>query len=195
MWLRNFDNWMMIASGLPFVPYGNYQTGLNVNGSDVFGEGYVNVKAPNGSIYNIRIIKGDHFFAPAICSGSNIVLGSGTTAVTYDDFKLSGDVIASNRQLTVVNPQTIYDAVSKKYLKVITITYTNTTSSSVTISEWGIYQVNNDSNTTYTNRDFSNTDSNIVLLYREVLPSPIVVVAGETITLSLKLDFPMPNHP
>lgn len=195
MWLRNFDNVMLIASGLPFVEYGNYQNGMNVNGSTVFGEGYVNAKAPNGTISNIAINKNSYFFAPAVCAKSSIVLGTGSTAVTYDDFKLSGDVIASNQGLSVANPQITYDAVSKKYSKVITITYTNTTASSVTISEWGIYQVNNNTSSTYTSIAFSNTESKIVLLYREVLSSPVVVAAGETVTLSLKLDFPMPNHP
>lgn len=192
MWLRNFDNVMLMASGLPYTTYGTLQNDVYIGNNNTFEDGNVNVKVPSGTVREFRLCYSNSYRAPLICSPYNIVLANGTTAVTYGDYRMSGDVVATSNRLSVANPSIAYDSTSKKFKKVITVTFTNTSSDSVTISEYGLCNQVADLSTTYS---YENSSYRHALLYREVLSSPVVVAAGETVTLSLKIDFPMPNHP
>lgn len=208
MFLRNYDNFLMVLMGigvsaneikklgsdasLPAL-YNNLlayysATGSNNMGSPTFVDGGIGYKTISGNIIKVSF---SHYTSLQGCMGiisptglgkSSICLGTGNTAVTYDDYKLSGEYVANN--LVFVSENTTYDTQSHSFKKSATYTYTNSGAEDITIKEWGLFSLGN-----------NYTDTNSCLFFREVLSSPITIAAGTTGTLTFSIEIPMPNHP
>lgn len=130
-----------------------------------FYRGYANTTAT----YNQRTI---HF-------------GSGTTPVTANDYKMESEITTG---LT-------YIGVSHNYLiddgqVIYNLTYKNSGSSEITISELGIscYVIYGQSSQSTSSSRYAGR----VLIYHEILDNPLTVLAGETFTVSITETFPMP---
>ena len=101
--------------------------------------------------------------------GCEIYLGTGNVTPTIDDYKLSGELITSlisQGQSTSANNNSItFSAIA-----------TNNTESPVTIKEIGL-------------GGYYNTDKCVVLLTRDVLPTPVTLNTGDSKTFSITIDF------
>lgn len=193
MFLRNYDN-MMVLYHFTTHYTNSHNTGdeLYINNKASFGDGNINVKRSDGSVAGfVKIYHANHVLYTAPLSPQNICIGTGNTPVTYDDYTLSGEIL-DNQKLTYISYKINYDAEGRKVSKTVTYTYTNETDSNITISEWGLFRqwrTNNGSSAVL----FSNSAYNI-LLYREVLETPITIEPGTSATLKFKIDIPI-NHP
>lgn len=104
-------------------------------------------------------------------SGCKIYLGTGNVTPTIDDYKLSGELVTgltSQSQSTTANNNSItFSAIA-----------TNNTDAPVTIKEIGLggYWSNN-------------TTPFVVLLTRDVLPTPVTLNVGDSKTFSITIDF------
>ena len=213
MFLRNYDNLLLsfmgakvqptttgasISSG--FASNADYNGSLATTSSTTFGDksnlgdGYINLKKTDGSIGSCKIVTGNsNYYAGVMCptmmSRGNVCFGDGNTPATYEDYALAGSII-DNTPLVLVSSNTVFNNSTKKFTKTAKYTYTNTTSTDITIKEWGLYSY--DYTTTF--YKYANNAS-CTLFYREVLDEPIVIEAGTTATLTFSIDVPMPNHP
>lgn len=186
MFLRNYDNYWAAthllgsAMGSGHAGYGN---------TSEFIDGYINQKTTSSAIETVCIASGGSYATcylnpPFNFSISGICLGDGNTEPTYDDFQLSGNVVAN--KLVLQKTTNTYDETTKKYHRELLATYYNNTEDVITISEWGLFRGNPGSSSL----TYSNNDSNIVLVFREVLSEPIVIEAGQTATIAFAIDIP-----
>lgn len=119
------------------------------------------------------------FYASSVVfdnSTNGIVLGSGTTPATVDDYKLESQIRSGLACSLVTTGDDDNNAV-------YTITATNTTSEDIVIGEVGIYA-----------RGFyaSGNSSVLILTERTVLEAPITIEPGGVgqVTYSIKLPYP-----
>ena len=103
-------------------------------------------------------------------AGAQIFLGTGNTAPTIDDYKLSGDLItgltSQGQKTSATNNSITFSA-----------TATNNTESPVTIKEIGLGGFK------------STTGACVVLLTRDVLATPVTLNVGDSKTFSITIDF------
>ena len=198
MFLRNYDNIMLLLSLHPIDSKGDkpkFSDSNAVGGTSIFGDGHLNVRKANGSIASFLTGFSSSSSAysnlPNWMSKANICLGTGSSEVTYDDFKLSGNVIDNNK-LTYISKQDSWNENTKSWKRSATYTYTNSEATDIVINEWGMYIYDQAYSSMST---FNTSSSNFVLLFREVLSAPITIAAGTTGTLTFAIDLPMPNHP
>lgn len=200
MFLRNYDNMLMLMhfdtsfSDSYAVSYA-YESRY-IGSSSGWGDGYVSTKRPNGSVLGCAFGNGSSsclMSYMASLAECNICLGDGAAEVSYEDYKLSGNVI-NNKKLARVSVSTVYDSDTRKFRRTATHTYTNSGDSPITISEWGIFHCFT-TKTTGVEVLFSHSASDQILLYREVLDEPIVIEPGTTATLNFSIEIPMANHP
>lgn len=198
MFLRNYDNYMTLLQtyGDGYIASGNYTTIVNSGSTTVFADGNLNCKRTDGSVSGIFLLFNNngssnqpYFWLPFGLSEKSICLGGGNTTVNYDDYCLSGEIVPN--KLVRVSSELTHDADTAKYKKTLVCTYTNSTEADVTIREWGLYRPTSGVATmpTYGN------NANCSLVFREVLPNPIVIAPGTTATLTFEIDVPMANHP
>lgn len=205
MFLRNYDNYWTILNSMQFFVKNACSSGTSTT---QWGDGYFNLKAPSGSLayslfvgdsYYTSSFGSDYswsfFYGPISLNTSSICLGTGSEPVTYDDYKLSGDVVSL--ALTQQSSSTKYIPETNKWRRSIICTCTNLTESDITVGEWGLYKwnYNNGSGSTRPSLSYSNTSSQVALMFREVLDTPITIAAGTTTTFTFSIDVPMPNHP
>lgn len=103
-------------------------------------------------------------------SGCSIYLGTGNVTPTINDYKLSGNLVTgltSQEQSTTANNNSI----------TFSATATNNTESPVTIEEIGLGGYNN-----------SSSSACVVLLTRDVLPTPVTLNTGDSKTFSITID-------
>lgn len=139
----------------------NYQTSVN---SYIFSSLLGLGKVYYGSVSQIE----SHLDSGSSMSSRNfdLIIGSGTTPVTEDDYKLENQLLlAANEQRCNI---TYIDDETGRRVLLSQKTYTNNTDSTVSISEIGflVYP--------------------LILMYREVLDNPISLLKGESVTISLK---------
>ena len=109
--------------------------------------------------------------------------------VTYDDYRLSGSVVTN--KLIKISRSIKYIADTNKWKVTLKCSYNNSsTTSNVTIKEWGLWRGNSNCDSITFGHD-----SKSILVYREVLDEPIVIEPNTTATLTFTLEIPMPNHP
>lgn len=107
-----------------------------------------------------------------------IQFGTGETAADYEDYQLEAPITSG---LTVVQTSgtltapSAFDSVTHKYSSTRTFTINNTSDSSITIKELGIFMSS-------------------ILLYREVLGSPITIDPGESVTVSFTREATVFNY-
>lgn len=104
-----------------------------------------------------------------------IVLGTGNTEPTENDYKLSGTVISLTDQTTEVVTQGWNSDGSMEILYKVT----GTPTSDATINEIGLVK----------NFNYNSFDTTDVLLAREVLDTPITITNGVAVELYFKLKF------
>lgn len=110
----------------------------------------------------------------AIYTYMGAVVGTGTDTPTIEDYCLGNDVTSSFTGFECTQTSSIHDGV-------VTNTYvikgTNATSSTITLTEVGIYKKlwNENGEDRY----------NSVLMIRELLPSPLEVQSGQQFTITL----------
>lgn len=105
-----------------------------------------------------------------IFQGCEIYLGTGNVTPTIDDYKLSGELVTSltsqEKSTTANNNSITFSAIA-----------TNNTESPVTIKEIGLGGY------------FSGSTRFVVLLTRDVLPTPVTLNTGDSKTFSITIDF------
>lgn len=110
--------------------------------------------------------------------GTSIQFGTGDTAATYEDYCLeapiTSDVTLVQQSGTRTAPSA-FDAVTHKYSSTRTFTVNNSGTSSITIKELGIFCLG-------------------LLVYREVLDSPITIDPGESVTVSFTREATVFNY-
>ena len=93
--------------------------------------------------------------------------GLGTAAESIDDYKLENLITSGLTLTTIAGNQNVttgsFEATNR-------YTLSNTTSNSITINEWGI---------------FGMVPGNAVLLYREVLTTPITIPANDSVIINV----------
>lgn len=103
-------------------------------------------------------------------TGCEIYLGTGNVTPTIDDYKLSGELVTgltSQRQSTTANNNSItFSAIA-----------TNNTDAPVTIKEIGLGGY------------LTGVTPFVVLLTRDVLPTPVTLNVGDSKTFSITIDF------
>ena len=110
-------------------------------------------------------------------SNNGIVVGSGRTPATIDDYKLES-MITSGLSASIAK------SIDSDNDTIIALTFTNTSSADITIGEIGYV------GTVYIDNNFGG--SKYVLLERTVLDSPVTIPAGGIgkIEYSIKLNIP-----
>lgn len=130
--------------------------GINGTVNTTFGDSYINVKASNGSLYGttstpVCVYYGDSMESPTSYSGyiggfgvssRGIVLGSGNTIYSFDDYKLQTAIVngtaAGQLSYTLGTVVKSWDSVNKKYISVFSRIFNNNSSGDVIVSEGGI---------------------------------------------------------
>lgn len=190
MFLRNYDNYIAAFNCISSLTSRFSGEALDIN----FGDNYISQKSTSGAVtsYCYFCDGSDYIKPPLFMACPGICLGDGNEAVTYDDYKLSGNTITNN--LAQVSRKRGYNSETGKHTVTLVATYNNSGDTDITISEWGLWR-SNTQNYSISTTSFSNSSSTCVLVYREVLDEPIVIEAGTTATLTFSIDIPMPNHP
>lgn len=154
--------------------YANYYTAVGFNQASLF----------NCFSNNTNISTVENYFNWQLSGGRvKMVFGTGTTPAKYTDYKLENPI---NEGITGVEYYVVksYNEDSNNYEAIITATFTSTINT--TITEVGLVKsIFDDNNPTYS--EYASYYYN-VLAAREVLDTPIEVKAGETFTVSIKID-------
>lgn len=222
MWLRNWDNFILALTGVratgrintdqTYEAYGvSILSGGLGSSSEDFSDGNVSFKKPTGSISGASAMTSYKYYGNSTSYSSaystsaptmgscNFCFGDGDTPATYEDFKLSGNVIAAGAAIRVLSKKKTWDAISKKFVMTATVAVTNNGSEAATVKEWGLCQYSGSvqlNEAAYlTGCTYSNTSTSVILMFREVLETPVIIEAGGTATFEVSIDFPMPNHP
>lgn len=196
MFLRNYDNAMLAFNALNVLNSSLYSISMGSN-TVTFEDGVCNQKATSGSIFPVYIISStgsnySKYYHNLMCFDIvGICLGDGTSAVSYDDFVMSGNVVEN--KLVEITRTLFFDEATSKWKLTLVATYNNSSDTNITIAEWGLWRSNSSNSSVASS--YSNSSSYCVLIFREVLDEPIVIEAGTTATLTFSIDIPMPNHP
>ena len=120
-----------------------------------------------------------YYIQTATDSGGGVILGTGTTTPTLDDYCLSGDMITTftySKNVTVISDESGV-TITALY------TITNTGSSAFTIGELGLIAAT-----------FSSTiTSNKCLVERTVLDTPVTIPAGGVGQVEYTITFNLPT--
>lgn len=112
-------------------------------------------------------------------NGWHLLLGTGDTPPTKDDFKLAAQASTLKPITRACVNSTIKNSLSTS--GVVTNTFANYTSEPVIVKEIGLYFLLNSTSSGSTN--------GIMLAAREVLPEPITMNPGDIRTFQMTLDF------
>ena len=121
----------------------------------------------SGSIYNTKSSNG----ISTIGRYRGIVLGTGTTPPTYQDFKIEAPVESSGYSNNSYS-------ISADCQQVLAQSYTNKSSEDIIVTELGLFATDLD----------TNPNSAKVLLTRNVI-SPVTIKPNETKTFTIKIDY------
>ena len=120
----------------------------------------------SGSNYDSTSIPTSQF----VFTGCQIYLGTGNVTPTIDDYKLSGGLVtgltSQEKKTTANNNSITFSAIA-----------TNNTESPVTIKEIGLGGY------------ITGSTACVVLLTRDVLPTPVTLNTGDSKTFSITIDF------
>jgi hypothetical protein len=191
MLLRNYDNLITLGSynwkkWSIFIPTDNSKFGdgdltlKNTSGGLTY---FISPPYPTMSFANLDNSYTSNNSKSGSCS---LIVGSGDTLVTYDDYKLE-NIISTNdiQAVNITNTDPVYDIANDvwvgEYKKVFMAL------NDITIKEICVAYYNS-----FTNGGYYQT----LLLYREVLETPIEVPANATVTVIFKVKVkPNSNKP
>ena len=118
-----------------------------------------------------------------------VLVGSGSTAATYDDYKLDSMITSG---VTLVNnsgtltQQSVFDGDTHHLRSVRSFTINNSSASNITINEIGLAIAANSTGTT--------ANGYLTLVYREVLDSPVTLAPSESMILQFTRDAEVYNY-
>lgn len=181
MLLNNFRRVLVntISSGLKLSLLDGMAREVKTTAGTVYSSSgaYKDTPTLNGLYNNCRICTVDTLYnsvdVPSSSfsfDGAHIYLGTGNTAPTIDDYKLSGDLITGLTS-QVQNTSATNNSIT------FSATATNNTDAPVTIKEIGLGGYKSASGTC------------VVLLTRDVLPTPVTLNVGDSKTFSITIDF------
>ena len=180
MLLRNYYNQLAMLT-----------MGVISTDKTTFGDGHLNSKTASGSLDDIstsvnvaytaigRSITTDIRYN-SLGAGPSILLGSGDTAVTFDDYALDSIISSGWTKGTPIIGTPSYNSETRKWTNTISFACTNTSGSDLTIREVGIIS------------GFRSSAVG-VLIYREVLATPVTIANGNSSTITLNLEYTMPT--
>ena len=181
MLLRNYYNWLAMLA-----------MGVSSTDTSTFGDGHLNTKVLGGSLAAIKLTQysevvgfGNSISTSIVGSDTTsnaIIIGSGDTAVTFDDYALDSIISSGWTKGTPIVGTPAYNSGTKKWTNTISFVCTNTSGSDLTIKEIGIVA---------RIVDYVSTTSS--LIYREVLASPVTITNGTSSTITLNLEYTMPT--
>lgn len=178
MLLRNFYN-IMAAHTLNVA---------SIGGLLQFGEGFINTKNTRGEIVSIErrdpsLARIDSIYNSGLATAGNtyIRFGSGTTPVTFEDYKLAENVSGLSAS-NIITTKNEYDIDTEKFVKEVTFLMTNSNAEEKTITEVGILF-----------NSWNSSTSELTLVYREVLENPFTIAAGDSVRYTHKFEFTMPT--
>lgn len=194
MFLRNFDNAMLLQLGVGQSSTTSISTTKSVLGT-TFGDGSIAIKTTEGSNNGFRAgsIGSStsvycNYLSLLSLQITDICLGDGNIPVTYEDYKLSGNLIEN--KLVKISSNIVYNHDTKEFIQTLVATYNNNSEKQIVINEWGLftnnYPVTPSSSVSSTKGTYSN-NGNYILLYHEVLDEPVIIEAGTTATLTFTL--------
>lgn len=199
MLLRNYDNLMLVRMTPP--PNLSYKDIVSTD-KDIFGDGHINAKTTGGSIVQLsadymywrynpfqNFVESVSNNAYSTYAASSLICGGGDTAVTYDDYKL--DVPFTTTQMSDVTGSQKLTRTYNEDDNSWTFTYCRTlfAKTDLTIKEIGIITQS------YPQYDKSNS-TQIHLIYRKVLETPVEVPANANFVLSFTMTVSAnPNKP
>jgi len=184
MLLRNYYNLLALLT-----------MGVTNTGTSTFGDGHLNTKQRGGTIAALELNNYSYLNDYALgyatltridgsTGGSGVVglicLGSGDTAVTFDDYALASIISSGWTKGTPVVGAPAYNSETKKWTNTISFLCTNSSGSTMTIKEVGIYLPISNYNLTS-------------LVYREVLATPVEITNENSSTITLNLEYTMPT--
>ena len=108
---------------------------------------------------------------------TNFVVGSGTTPVTSDDYKVEQEIV-SGLACDAVTTQVHEDTHTVVFRKTIR----NTSSADITVSEVGLTGAVN-----------TNSGMSQALIYREILQTPVTIAPGESATIRMAIEHSYPG--
>lgn len=154
--------------------YANYLTAVGFNQASLF-----NCFSTDTNINTV-----ENYFNWQLSGGKvKMVFGTGTTPAKYTDYKLENPITEGITGVEYYVAKS-YNEDSNNYESIITATFTSTIDT--TITEVGlvksIFDKDNSSWAEYAAHYYN------VLAAREVLETPIEIKAGETFTVSMKID-------
>lgn len=187
-WTRNMINTMAVQ-GMMGAP--------GVHNASYFTDGYLNFRTTNGTISGSK----DHTYTLCSCvrdaynqwgvgSAYGILVGSSDVAESFDDYNLGATIGHGagagqlNRALQSIVSQ-VWNSSSRKWILTLLRGFVNTSGGDVTVKELGFLTATGVliSNTT------SSNDSYIKLLIRDVLPAPVTVANGQTLTVTYTIEY------
>lgn len=150
-----------------------------------YGDGALCIKAPNGSIATGGLnigdcsVKPEHAGGGVASSGIGFQFGSGETPVTYDDYALesifgSTVIPKASGSSNIFQSDLTYDSQTRTYSRTYTMNVTNVSVDDIAIKEVGIFTAG-------------------IMIFRDVLPTPVPVASGETIKFTYTVNFSMPE--
>jgi hypothetical protein len=192
MFLRNYYNILALRAVRNFEGITPTTAFPDVYGS--FGAGKLSIKRWNetveNAIYNsytyaIPYLKPSYLgfnsvSSPTDSGSTAIVFGTGDTPVTMDDYKLDNVITSSIIQRASISAGNLnytaltYDPTTDTFTLRIRVVITNSSASPVIINEYGLV--------TY-----------YYLFYREVLATPVVIPAGDSVFFECDIKFKVPE--
>lgn len=171
MWLRNFHN--LIATMLMY--HNATSSGLTLRNTS--GSRYYFLTSTTAAFVNSNIAPGFNANTNSANSQCYVIFGTGTTAPTYDDYKLESQWTTNlSRVATTGGPPYQIDADANSWGCDYETTISNAGSASVTVTEWGILSA-------------QGSATQLFLLFRALLDTPVTLARYESATLYWTLTF------
>lgn len=123
---------------------------------------------------------------PSYAYQNFIRVGTGSTAPSSSDYKLDAQATYVD-YLSLANEEVAYDVANGTATKTVVLTIQNTSSNSVTLREWGVF------NRVGYSSSYSSFTGDI-LLYRDLFATAVTLGAYESATLTLTLTLTL-NDP
>lgn len=174
---KNFKKILMLifsstVTGInqPRIPSTNLPKFVGITGTEQQMVNQLGYEQRQNGLYNMM----NHLAKSSSNANLYLKVGTGTTAPTENDYELA----AVN---TDVSCDTVIVGNSANYTKTYTATFSNPTSSDITVTEVGLY-----GKISYNSQSEFYMD---VLLDRTVLTTPITIPAGESKAITYELSF------
>ena len=185
-WNRNYWNWLWTLFGA--LSSSSASSITSITGDSTFGAGHINLKGLTGTIAttalsNCMAFPPENAFIPAVNVVLGIVVGTGTTAESFENGSLvsacaQGTGVGQLNYLAGVFTQPTYNAGTRVWTSAQSRVITNNSSATIVVAETGLYP------TSFAAVGY--------MVERSLLGATIsVLAAGQlTVTYTMTLTFP-----